>query len=120
MANDVDTQTKVSQRVCEALAKHLAKQRPKTPEEFERVEYLKEFVLKTGEHNARVMRLLAYTHVLLKQVAEDSKILVEGASTIELLKDQSDHIEALMAQTTMIEQLKHERNKRRQNTRNPQ
>lgn len=119
MANDVNTQTRVSQRVCEALARHLAKQRPKTPEEFERVSYLKEFVQKTAEHNERVINLLKYMHGLLKQVAEDSDILVDGASTIELLRDRSDHIEALMDQTTLIEQLKYERNKRRQNTGNP-
>jgi len=108
-ANDIDIATKVSMRKCEALAKHLAKSRPKTPDEFERVEYLKETIVATAAHNEAVDAFLKYAADLLKEVAEDAKALCDGADLRNKLLDQSDTILAQIEESREIMRIQKER-----------
>lgn len=110
-ANDIDTQAKISQRTCEALAKHLAKSRPKTPEEFERVEFLKDFLLKTGKHNEMVMGFLKYMHGFLSEVLEDAHVLIDGAVLRDKLKDQGDTILLQIEESRTIMKIQRDREK---------
>jgi hypothetical protein len=98
-ATELDLLCKQSQRVCEALAKHLAKDKPKTPHELEKSEYLKDFVLKTSKNNERTIELLAYMKGFLEDILEDSKVLIDGAILRDKLKFQSATIEILMNQS---------------------
>lgn len=108
-ANDIDIATKVSMRKCEVLAKHLAKSRPKTPEEFERVEYLKETIVATAAHNEAVEAFLRYTGELLKEVAEDAKALCDGADLRNKLLDQGDTILRMIDENKEIMQIQAKR-----------
>jgi len=94
-ATEIDLFCKQSQRICEMLANHLAKEKPKTAKEFERVEYLKDFVLKTSKNNEATLELLLYIKGFLIDILDDSKVLMEGAILRDKLKFQSDTIELL-------------------------
>jgi hypothetical protein len=98
-ATELDLFCKQSQRICERVAKRLATERPKTPLEFERQEYLKEFVLKTSQTNERTIELLGYVKGFLEDILEDSKVLIDGAILRDKLKFQSATIEILMNQS---------------------
>jgi hypothetical protein len=89
---------KQSQRSCEVMAKQLATRKPKTPEEFDRIEAMKDFVLKTSSLNDKVLSLLDYMTGLLTDISEDSKILIEGAIIRDRLNDQSEQVEILVQQ----------------------
>lgn len=95
-ATEIDILCKQSQRTCVMLAKHLAKERPKTPLEFERHEYLKDFVGKTADTNEKVLQLITHIHELLQGIATDAEALTEGAKLRDQLRDQSDAIVTLM------------------------
>jgi hypothetical protein len=95
-ANEVALSCKQSQRTCEKLAKQLASRRAKTSEEFEKIETMKDFVIRTAEMNERVLKLLDYMNGLLLDVADDSKVLIEGAVLRDKLADQSECLEMLM------------------------
>lgn len=99
-ANEVDLFCKQSQRICERLAKHLAKEKPKTPQEFEKVEYLKDFVLKTSKNNEATLELLTHIKTFLQDVLNDYEALSEGAVLRDKLKFQSDTIEIMMQEDT--------------------
>lgn len=94
-ATEVDLFCKQSQRVCEMLAKYLAKEKPKTALEFERVEYLKDFVMKTAKNNEATLQLLVYMKGFLADILEDSKVLIDGAILRDKLQFQSDTIELM-------------------------
>lgn len=91
-ASEVDLFCKQSQRVCERIAKRLASEKPKTPAEFERAEYLKDFVLKTSKNNEATLLLLAYIKGFLIDILEDSQVLIDGAILRDKLQFQSDTI----------------------------
>lgn len=91
-ATELDLFCKQSQRVCELLAKKLASERPKTAHEFEKLEYLKEFVLKTSQSNERTIEFLLYVKGFIEDILDDSKVLIEGAILRDKLKFQSDTI----------------------------
>jgi len=97
-ANDVSIACRQSQRQCENMAKQLATRKAKTPEEFERIESLKEFVLKTTSANEKMLSLLDYVTGLLVEISEDSKVLIEGAIIRDRLKDQEDTVIMLTQQ----------------------
>lgn len=86
---------KVSNKTCEMLAVHLSKQKPKEAKEFERVEMLKDYVLKTSKLNDDVIALMDYVHGLLTDIGNDSSVLIEGAIIRDRLQLQSDTIESL-------------------------
>lgn len=104
-AMDVNLWVKQSQRTCEMLAKHLAKQKPKTSEEFERVEFLKEFVLKTSQSNEKVLALLDFITGFLNEVMADGYIYQSGAVIMEQMAMQSDYIADLNKQTSNLKEL---------------
>lgn len=97
-ANDVNLACKQSQRICEQLVHRLAKVRPKSPNEFEQHEFMKDFVLKTAKTNEEILNLLNYTHGFLQDVVDDAKVLIDGAVIRDRLREQSDKIEALIMQ----------------------
>jgi len=91
-ANEIDTKAKISQRRMEAMAKTLAKARPKTPDEFERVEALKEMIVAQAAHNEAVAGFLQYTNGFLSEVMADARAYIDGAELLDKMKDQSDTI----------------------------
>lgn len=95
-AGAIARQTKISQATCERLASHLSKQKPRTPEEFERVEYLKNFVLETSTLNEMTITLIDYIHGLLSDIATDSEVLIEGAILRDKLHYQSETLELMI------------------------
>ena len=104
-ASEVDLHCKVSQRICERVAKSLAKEKPKTPKDFERLEYLKDFVLKTSKNNEATLELLGYLKTLITEIVEDYKALENGATLRDKLKFQSDTIEIMQhEQERMVRQ----------------
>lgn len=106
-ATEVDLFCKQSQRICEKLAKKLAADKPKTAHEFEKSEYLKEFVVKVSKNNERTIELLMYIKGFLQDILDDSAVLIEGAVLREKLKDQSTTIEILMqTQTNLVNDLR--------------
>src|SRR5690606_4466967 len=78
-AGEIDLTAKQHARVIERLAKHLARQKPKTPEEFERVEYLKDFAIKSATMNDQVIDLLAYLRDRLNEIYNDYEAFRDGA-----------------------------------------
>jgi hypothetical protein len=100
-ANDISLTCKQHLRTCEALAKKLAAEKPKTPQEFEKIEYYKNFVIKTSQLNEQVLGLLEYTHGLLSAISVDSTLLEEAkikdtlriqSETLGLLYEQNDKL----------------------------
>lgn len=119
-ASAVDISCKLSQKSCERFAVYLSKQKPKTPEQFEKVEALKEFVLKTSKANEEMMLLIDYMKGLIKDIATDSKVIIDGAILRDKLKFQSDTIESgWMLREEMIETIrKNKLNELRKDTAN--
>lgn len=97
-ANSVNLTCKQSQRICEQLANRLSKVRPKSPNEFEQHEFMKDFVIKTVQVNEEILELLNYTQGFLQDIENDAKVLIEGAIIRDQLREQSDKIEALISQ----------------------
>jgi len=97
-SNDMKLRLKQSNRACEELAKTLAKAKPKDSEGFEKVEKLKDYVIKTSALNDEVIQFIDYIHGLLMEIGEDSKVLIEGAVLRDKLMMQSDTIEMLISQ----------------------
>lgn len=96
-AGEIGITSKQHLRACERLADHLSKQKPKTPQDFERVEWMKDFVVKSSELNERTIDLLDYLRDMLQEVANDALSLAEGAKIRDVVRDQSDAIEMLTA-----------------------
>jgi hypothetical protein len=107
-ANEISLTCKQHLRTCEALAKRLAFEKPKTKQEFEKVEYYKDFVIKSAELNEQVLGLVEYTHSLLSSIAADS-VLLEEAKTKDTLRLQSETIELLYQQNDKLVKDLHER-----------
>jgi hypothetical protein len=106
-ASDISLTCKQHLRTCEALANRLAQERPSTPKEFEKLEYYKDFVIKTAQLNEQVLGLLDYTHNLLNAIAADTALLVE-AKTKDTLRMQSETIEWLYEQNDALTKELHE------------
>lgn len=119
-ASAVDLNCKLSQKSCERFALYLAKQKPKTPEQFEKVEVLKDFVLKTSKANEEIMLLIDYMKGLIEDIATDSKVLIEGAILRDKLKFQSDTIQRITEQRNeaIAEIFDHYQDELRKNTAN--
>lgn len=94
-ANDINITSKQHLRICEKLAGHLSRQKPKTPQEFERVEYLKDFVMKTVAMNESTIGLLDYLKAEIEEISVDAKTLIEGAKMLDVIKDQSEALQAV-------------------------
>lgn len=96
-ANDIALTCKQQFRVCEQLAVRLARERPKNQQEFEKNEYLKDFVIRTSQLNEQVLGLLDYCHELLNQIATDTNATAQ-AKEKDTLNFQSDTIRILTEQ----------------------
>lgn len=95
-AGEIDITSKQHLRIIERLAKHLAKQKPKTPEDFERVEYLKDFCVKGAQLNEQTVGLLGYLRDRLNELYADYRAFSDGAKLNSIIRDQSEKIRALM------------------------
>src|SRR6185369_16197104 len=94
----------------------LSRARPKTPEEFERVEVLKALIVEMADLSEAMVAFLRYMDGFLQDVMLDAKALCDGADLRNKLLDQSDTILILMEETKTIRSIQDERNKRNQNT----
>lgn len=115
-ANDIALTAKQHLRTCEALAKRLASERPKTKQEFDKVEYYKDFVIKTSELNDQVLGLLDYVRDLLNAIAADS-LLLEEARMKDTIRMQSETLEYLYQQNDDLVKSLHDQ--LRKNKENP-
>lgn len=106
-SNDIAITCKQHMRACEALAKRLAVENPKTKQEFEKVEYYKDFVIKTAQLNDQVLGLVDYTQSLLNEMMDDATLLAE-AKVKDTLKFQSDTIEVLIEQRESLVKMLYE------------
>jgi len=97
-ATEIDLYCKQSQRMCEQIAKRLAASKPKNGESFERIEEMKDFILKTSQANERTIDLILYIKGFLTEVLEDSTALIDAATLRDKLKFQSDTILIQMQQ----------------------
>jgi hypothetical protein len=91
-AGEIDITSKQHLRTCEKLAAHVARQRPKTPKEFEQNEYLKNFVMRSAELNEKTIELLEYLKTTVQEVCNDYKALKDGANLNRIMRDQSEKI----------------------------
>lgn len=90
-ANEIALTCKMHLRTCESLAKRLATEKPKNKQEFEKIEYYKDFVIRTSQLNDQVLGLLDYTHKLLSEIAADTA-LIDEAKQKDTLRLQSETI----------------------------
>jgi hypothetical protein len=97
-ASEISLWVKQSQRSCELLAKHVAKEKAKTGIEFERQEYLKDFLLKTSQANEKVLELLDYLTTFLNEVMTDAATYQQGATLREQMAMQTEYIADLNKQ----------------------
>lgn len=91
-ASEISITSKQHLRVCEKMANHLSKQRPSNPKDFERNEWLKDFVIKSAELNERTIQLLDFLREQIADIAIDAKVLMDGGKTLDVIRDQDDAI----------------------------
>lgn len=97
-ASAIDFQCKQSQRICEKLAKHIANDKPKSGKEFERHEYLKDFVLKTSTANETMIELLKYMNDLIQSLSDDARDLNAIAGLRDIIKFDQQTIQIITQQ----------------------
>lgn len=95
-AMELEISAKQQNRSCQELAQKLVKIKPKSGEEFERVEAMKEFVIKTSRMNDNVTDLILYVRGLLSEILIDSEHLIEGSKARDSLRDAQIAIETMM------------------------
>lgn len=95
-AAEIDMTCKQHLRVCERLAGHLAKQKPKNPKEFEQNEYLKDFVVKSAELNEKTVELITYMKGQVEEICKDARTLTDSDKMTYALRAQAEKIEALI------------------------
>lgn len=100
-ANEISLTCKQHLRTCEQLAVRLSREKPKNPQEFEKLEFYKDFVIKSSQLNDQVLGLLDYVHGLLNAIAKDYTLLDE-AKTKDTLRLQSETIELLYQQNEKL------------------
>lgn len=114
-ASQIDIISKQHLRICEKLATHLAKQHPTEPKEFEQIEYMKDFVVKSSDLNEKTIDLLHYVKSTIQEIADDVQSLREGATLTAKAKLQGEKIMQVMKERDELQdelnQLKRERRK---------
>lgn len=95
-AGEINTTCKQHLRICERLAGHVAKQRPKTAKDFEQAEYLKDFVVKSAELNEKTIQMIDYIKTSVQAICDDAVALKEGARLNAVIRDQGEKIETLI------------------------
>lgn len=106
-ANHIALTCKQHMRTCEALARRLATENPKSKNEFEKVEFYKDFVIKTAQLNDQVLGLVDYVQGLLNAMVADLTLMDE-AKAKDTLKFQSDTIDALIDQRESLVKMLYE------------
>ena len=91
-ASEIDITAKQHMRIVEKLAKYLSKQKPINPADFERVEYLKDFVVKSAALNEQTINLLRYLTDRLNEMYKDYKAFSDGARLNAIIRDQGEKI----------------------------
>jgi uncharacterized protein with von Willebrand factor type A (vWA) domain len=94
---EITTSAKAHNRVCENLAKSLAKERPRTQAEMERNGELSDFVIKCAQLNDQVLGMLDYTHKLLDAIQGDLKA-IEAGQLVDKHRMQAETIAQLLKQ----------------------
>lgn len=94
-AMEIDITSKQHIRIVERLAKHLSKQKPKTAQDFEQVEYLKDFAVKSAQLNEQTVGLLSYLRDRLNELYADYKAYNEGAKLNRIIRDQAERLELI-------------------------
>jgi hypothetical protein len=94
-ASDINITSKQHLRACEKLAIWVSKQKPKNVEDFERVEWLRDFVTKTADLNDKTITLLDYLKTTIQEIADDARALMDGGVVLDRLRDQEDTITML-------------------------
>lgn len=108
-ANDISLNCKQHLRICQQLAVRLAREKPKSGPDFEKNEYLKDFVIKSSQLNENVLNLLDYVQQVVNEIANDYET-VSTAKEKDTLRFQSDTIEILTQQReTLVKDLYDER-----------
>lgn len=97
-ATAIEIQCRTSQRVCGLLAKRFATERPKDQHEFEKLEYLKEFVISTSKANEITLELLLYIKECLTQVTQDARQLHDVAMLRDIAAFDKESIMIITAQ----------------------
>jgi gas vesicle protein len=97
-ANDIAIISKQHLRHCQALAKQLAGRKPKTADEFEKVEAMKDFVVKSAELNEKTIELLDYVKSVIQEITNDVTDLSETSLIHDRLKDQSEALQMAWSQ----------------------
>lgn len=92
---EIDITSKQHIRIVERLAKHLSKQKPKTAQDFEQVEYLKDFAVKSAQLNEQTVGLLSYLRDRLNELYADYKAYNEGAKLNRIIRDQAERLELI-------------------------
>lgn len=101
-AGEIDILHKQHLRTCEKLAKHLARQKPKTPKEFEQHEYMKDFVVKSADLAEQTIGLLDYIKSTVQEICNDTAALRDGAHLNRVIRDQGEKIEQVMKERDEI------------------
>jgi len=105
-AGEIDILSKQHLRTCAKLASQLAIRKPKTPDEFEKIESMKDFVVKSSQLNERTIELIDYLHGVLTEIAADAVPMSENAKAYDRLNDQSETIRMITQQRdTLINDL---------------
>lgn len=94
-AMEIDITSKQHIRIVERLAKHLSKQKPKTAQDFEQAEYLKDFAVKSAQLNEQTVGLLSYLRDRLNELYADYKAFNEGAKLNRIIRDQAERLELI-------------------------
>jgi hypothetical protein len=97
-ALELEISAKQQSRSCGEFAKKIAKLKTKTGEEFERVEAMKDFIIRTATMNDNVLDLIGYVKSLIVEVCADTDTLIEGSKARDSLRDAQITIELMIQQ----------------------
>lgn len=103
-AGEIDINHKQHLRICEKLAKHLSRQKPKTAQEFEQHEYMKNFVIKSVDLAEQTIELLDFVKTTVQDICNDAKALKDGANLNRIIRDQAESLEMAMKERDEITQ----------------
>jgi hypothetical protein len=97
-ANEIDITSKQHLRTCEKLASQLSQRKPKTADEFEKVEAMKDFIIRSSELNEKTIDLIKYMQDVITEISEEAGKLASDSLIFDQLNLQSDTIQVLIQQ----------------------
>lgn len=95
-AMELEISARQQMRSCEELAKKIIKIKPKSGEEFERIEAMKDFIIRTSKMNDSTLAMISYVRGLLSEVIVDCEHLINGSKARDSLRDAQIALEAMM------------------------